>query len=97
MFPIGDDNTQERTIPVVTYALIALNVLFFLVELSGGDKFIDHWAFVPARFSAHPEANAVTIFSSMFMHGSWLHLGGNMLFCGSLGTMWKTSLATPNL
>jgi hypothetical protein len=37
MFPIGDDNTQERTVPVVTYALIALNVLFFLVELSGGD------------------------------------------------------------
>jgi membrane associated rhomboid family serine protease len=40
MFPIGDDNSQERTAPVVTYALIALNVLFFLVELSGGDQFI---------------------------------------------------------
>jgi hypothetical protein len=37
MFPIGDDNTQERTFPVVSYALIALNVPFFLVELSGGD------------------------------------------------------------
>jgi membrane associated rhomboid family serine protease len=85
MFPIGDDNSQERTVPVVTYALIALNVLFFLVELSGGDQFIDDWAFVPARFSAHPEANAVTIFSSMFMHGGWLHLGGNMLFLWIFG------------
>ena len=85
MFPIGDDDSQERTVPVVTYALIALNVLFFLVELSGGDQFIDDWAFVPARFSAHPEANAVTIFSSMFMHGSWLHLGGNMLFLWIFG------------
>ena len=85
MFPIGDDNSQERTVPVVTYALIALNVLFFLVELSGGDQFIDDWAFVPARFSAHPDANAVTIFSSMFMHGGWLHLGGNMLFLWIFG------------
>jgi membrane associated rhomboid family serine protease len=85
MFPIGDDNSQERTVPVVTYALIALNVLFFLVELSGGDQFIDDWAFVPARFSAHPEANVATIFSSMFMHGGWLHLGGNMLFLWIFG------------
>ena len=85
MFPIGDDNSQERTVPVVTYALIALNVLFFLVELSGGDQFIDGWAFVPARFSAHPDANAVTIFSSMFMHGGWLPLGGNMLFLWIFG------------
>ena len=51
MFPIGDDNTQRRTLPVVTYVLIALNVLFFLVELSGGDQFIEHWAFIPARFA----------------------------------------------
>ena len=51
MFPVGDDNTQRRTLPVVTYVLIALNVLFFLVELSGGDQFIEHWAFIPARFA----------------------------------------------
>jgi len=37
MFPIGDGNSSRRTIPLVTYALIALNVLFFFVELSGGD------------------------------------------------------------
>jgi membrane associated rhomboid family serine protease len=80
MFPIGDDNTQERTFPVVTYVLIALNVLFFLVELSGGDEFIKQWAFIPARFSAAPGSNAVTILTSMFMHGGWMHLFGNMLF-----------------
>jgi hypothetical protein len=34
MFPVGDDNSQERTVPVVTFALIGLNVLFFLIELS---------------------------------------------------------------
>jgi membrane associated rhomboid family serine protease len=85
MFPVGDDNSQERTVPVVTYALIALNVLFFLVELSGGDQFIKDWAFIPARFTAHPETNVVTIFTSMFMHGGWLHLFGNMLFLWIFG------------
>ena len=85
MFPVGDDNSQERTVPVVTYVLIALNVLFFLVELSGGDQFIKDWAFIPARFTAHPETNVVTIFTSMFMHGGWLHLFGNMLFLWIFG------------
>jgi membrane associated rhomboid family serine protease len=85
MFPVGDDNSQERTVPVVTFALIALNVLFFLVELSGGDQFIKDWAFIPARFSAHPETNVVTIFTSMFMHGGWVHLFGNMLFLWIFG------------
>jgi membrane associated rhomboid family serine protease len=85
MFPIGDDNTQERTFPVVTYSLIALNVLFFLVELSGGDQFIKQWAFIPARFSAAPVSDAVTILTSMFMHASWMHLFGNMLFLWIFG------------
>jgi membrane associated rhomboid family serine protease len=85
MFPVGDDNSQERTVPVVTFALIALNVLVFLIELSGGDQFIEDWAFIPARFSAHPETNVVTIVTSMFMHGGWVHLFGNMLFLWIFG------------
>jgi membrane associated rhomboid family serine protease len=85
MFPVGDDNSQRRTVPVVTFVLIGLNILFFLIELSGGDQFINDWAFIPARFSEHPETNAVTIFSAMFMHGGWLHLFGNMLFLWIFG------------
>ena len=41
MFPIGDDNSSRRTVPLVTYALLVLNILFFFVELSGGDAFIE--------------------------------------------------------
>jgi membrane associated rhomboid family serine protease len=85
MFPIGDDNSQRRTVPVVTPILIGLNVLMFLVELSAGDRFIQQWAFIPADFAAHPAANVVTIFSAMFMHGGWLHLLGNMLFLWIFG------------
>jgi membrane associated rhomboid family serine protease len=85
MFPVGDDNTQRRTTPYVTYTLVGLNILVFFVELAGGDRFIEDWAFIPARFSGNPEANAVTIFSAMFMHGGWLHLFGNMLFLWIFG------------
>jgi membrane associated rhomboid family serine protease len=85
MFPIGDDDTQRRTFPVVTYALIAMNVAVFLVELSGGDQFVQEWAFIPARFRAEPVANAVTIFTAMFMHAGWFHLFGNMLFLWIFG------------
>ena len=80
MIPIGDDNSQRRLIPVVTWLLVAANVLVFLLELAGGDNFVYTWAFTPAYFSQNPTAFFITIFTSMFMHASWLHLGGNMLY-----------------
>ena len=85
MFPIGDDNNTRRGVPLVTYALIVLNVLFFLVELSGGEPFILQWAFVPSRFLANPVGDLLTLFTSMFMHGGWVHLGGNMLYLWIFG------------
>ncbi|MCE9644685.1 MAG: rhomboid family intramembrane serine protease [Chloroflexi bacterium] len=85
MLPIGDDDSSSRTTPLVTYALIAMNVLFFLVEMGGGDAFIMKWAFLPARFMANPAADFPTLFSSMFMHAGWLHLGGNMLYLWIFG------------
>jgi membrane associated rhomboid family serine protease len=85
MFPIGDDDSARRTVPVVTYALIALNVLFFFVELSGGEAFIQQWSVVPRRLLANPAADFPTIFTSMFMHAGWLHLGGNMLYLWIFG------------
>lgn len=85
MLPIGDDDSARRTVPLVTYALIVLNVLFFFVELSGGDAFIEKWAFVPSRFLANPGADFLTIFTAMFMHAGWLHLGGNMLYLWIFG------------
>ncbi len=85
MLPIGDDNSGRRTVPLVTYALVALNVLFFFVELSGGDAFIGKWAFVPSRFLANPVGDFLTLFTSMFMHAGWVHLGGNMLYLWIFG------------
>jgi membrane associated rhomboid family serine protease len=85
MFPIGDDDSSRRTAPIVTYALIALNLLFFFVELSGGEAFIQQWSVVPRRLLANPAGDVLTIFTSMFMHAGWLHLGGNMLYLWIFG------------
>ena len=85
MFPLGDDNSLRRITPVVTFVLIAINVAVFLLELQNGDAFISQWAFVPRRFTAAPSADAVTILSAMFMHGGWMHLGGNMLYLWIFG------------
>jgi membrane associated rhomboid family serine protease len=85
MFPIGDDNSARRSVPFVTFALIAINVLVFFLELNNGNAFIQEWAFIPARFSSDPAASISTVFSAMFMHGGWLHLGGNMLYLWIFG------------
>jgi membrane associated rhomboid family serine protease len=85
LFPIGDDDSAERSVPIVTYLLIVLNVLFFFVELSGGEPFIERWSVVPRRLTQNPGADFITVFTSMFMHGGWLHLGGNMLYLWIFG------------
>jgi len=85
MIPISDDDSGRRLTPLVTYILIALNVLVFFLELSGGDAFIQRWAFVPSRFLADPVGDFPTLFTSMFMHISWVHLLGNMLYLWIFG------------
>jgi membrane associated rhomboid family serine protease len=95
MFPIHDDN-PTRSVPIVTIGLIAACTLVFLWELTttiphqrliyglgvtpallfGQHSQPEHWQLVPAW---------MTIFTSMFMHGGWLHLLGNMLFLWIFG------------
>ena len=88
MIPLRDTN-PSRTIPFVNYILIAVNVLVFLFELSSGkhlDELFDRFAVVPAywmhdvRIMQIGISSVVPFFSSMFLHGGWMHLLGNMLF-----------------
>jgi membrane associated rhomboid family serine protease len=101
MLPLKDD-IPSRTTPVVTIALIAVNVVVFLYQLSlqvSGDTrgetaleaFVLEFGAVPCRISGlcaavgdfpHPVA---TIFTSMFLHGGLLHVGGNMLYLWIFG------------
>jgi membrane associated rhomboid family serine protease len=85
MMPLGDDDRDRRITPVVTYALIAINVLVFFLELSSGEAFIERWAFVPSRFLADPVGDFATLFTAMFLHAGWTHLLGNMLYLWIFG------------
>lgn len=85
MLPVGDDNSSRKIVPIVTYVLIGINILVFLLELVSGEAFIMRWAFVPSRFLADPLGDLPTLFMAMFMHGGWLHLGSNMLYLWIFG------------
>ncbi len=84
--PIGDDNSSRRIFPFISYALIAINVLVFvLIELPHPDigAFFQRWGTVPAQIQAGQGFE--TLITSMFLHGGWLHLGSNMLFLWIFG------------
>ena len=78
MIPLGDESRHSGRFPVATALIILVNAIFFWLELSQGDAFINRWALVPSHI-AHGQ-DLVTIFTAMFMHAGWLHILGNMLF-----------------
>src|SRR5512145_3158780 len=85
MLEIGDENNSSKITQVVTYVLIALNVLMFFLELNNGEEFVQRWAFVPSRFLADPVGDFATLFTAMFLHAGWAHLLGNMLYLWIFG------------
>lgn len=88
MFPIRDHNPSGR-IPYVTYALMAINIVVFLSywplmdDPRAINRFFYDWAMVPVLVTM--EGSYDTIFTSMFLHGGFLHLAGNMLFLWIFG------------
>jgi membrane associated rhomboid family serine protease len=68
---------------VVTTLIIVLNVWVFFQELTYGDPFIWMWSAVPIRI-IHGRA-LITIITSMFMHASWMHIIGNMIYLWAFG------------
>ena len=76
LFPYADDAPPERTLPWMTWLLIAVNTMIFAAYGSSPDydDIVSRYGFTPAEF------NVPTMFTSMFMHASWLHLLGNMWF-----------------
>jgi membrane associated rhomboid family serine protease len=69
--------------PVVTAAIIAANAAVFLLELMNGDAFVNQWSVVPADIVAG--RHLITILTAMFMHASWSHIIGNMVFFWAFG------------
>lgn len=101
MFPIGDDNRGRHITPVVNYLLIAINIAVFLYQIQlpegalAGDQlcspslagtiqgFICEFGVVPNAV-VHGQ-NVFTLLTSMFVHGGWGHIFGNMLFLWVFG------------
>ncbi len=79
LLPIGDDNTQRVSYPVVTTVIIALNVFVFILELNYGNDFVVKYSLIPAEFFAGRQT-MLNVFTSMFLHGGIAHIFGNMLY-----------------
>ena len=88
MFPIRDHNPSGKT-PYVTYALLIANVASFVMYWSAYPddralfRFFLEWGMVPQLVTSGVQQH--TVFTSMFLHGGWLHLAGNMLFLWIFG------------
>ena len=98
MLPIGDDDSDRRFAPFINYVLIAINILVFvfLQGMGGNEKFTYAFSTVPAEIltgkdiatgvlEPTPVPVYFTLITSMFMHGGWAHLLGNMLFLWVFG------------
>ncbi len=97
MFPIGDQNRQGHITPVVNYVLIAINIAVFLYQVSlpeaalaasceqavGAQGFVCQYGVRP--FEVMAGQDLFTLLTSMFLHGGWAHLIGNMAFLWVFG------------
>ncbi len=76
--PLGDASRRPARVPLVTALIILVNAFVFVLELTRGETFVMQWSVVPAQIvSGH---HWITILTAMFMHASWSHIIGNMIF-----------------
>jgi membrane associated rhomboid family serine protease len=83
MIPLGDASRRPTRFPAVTALLILTNGFVFVMELMRGDAFVTRWAAVPAQIANGHRLD--TLITSMFLHGSWSHIIGNMIFLWAFG------------
>jgi membrane associated rhomboid family serine protease len=83
IFPIGDDNVKGGSLPIFSYLFIVLNIAVFGYEVSLPsaqlDAFIENFGAIPIQITMY-HTGYQTLITSMFLHGGWMHLIGNMLF-----------------
>ncbi len=82
LIPLGDASRPSRA-ALVTILIIAVNAFAFFQELGGGNRFVYAWSVVPLRLM-HGH-HTITLLTSMFMHGGWLHIIGNMIYLWAFG------------
>jgi membrane associated rhomboid family serine protease len=105
VFPLGDDNSLRRLAPIATILLIAANAIAFFLELAQGDQlqqFLERWSVIPREYSEGrdlpptiPVPFWTTTLFAMFLHGGWMHLGGNMLYLWIFGDNLEDAMGRP--
>jgi len=83
LIPLTDASRRPVRIPIVTACIILTNFVVFVFELRGGDAFVLKWSAIAAHITAGHDW--ITILTAMFMHGSWSHILGNMVFLWAFG------------
>jgi membrane associated rhomboid family serine protease len=83
MIPLGDIDRRPLSFPYVTAIIIGLNCLVFVFELIGGERFILSGALIPVDIVEGTRWH--TLLTAMFMHGGFLHIGGNMIYLWAFG------------
>ena len=92
MLPLGDADRRLIRLPVMTIFIIAINIFVFLLELAGGQTFIERWAVVPADVAAGK--GWITILTAMFMHAGVAHIAGNMVFLWAFGPQIENAMGS---
>lgn len=91
LIPLGDASRRRLHFPVVTTTLILLNAIVFFFELRGGEDFVYRYAAIPVNIlSGHA---VPTLFTSMFLHASWSHILGNMVFLWAFGPAMEDAMS----
>ena len=83
LIPLTDVTRRPTRFPIITVGLIVTNAIVFFFELAGGDPFVMKWSAIPANILAGHDW--ITILTSTFLHGSWSHILGNMVFLWAFG------------
>jgi membrane associated rhomboid family serine protease len=84
LVPLRDENPTTRR-PWITIALIVANAVVFVVQSAEGESLVLRGGLVPARVLQLEAGSFVTLFTSMFLHGGLVHLGGNLLYLWIFG------------
>lgn len=96
MIPLSDTGVSRHRLPLITVVIVAINVLVFVYQLTLSDRelfsFFMAYGVVPLEFTTGRDIPPIgfgdpklNVFSSMFMHGGWLHIGSNMLYLWIFG------------
>ena len=91
LIPLTDASRRPVHLPIVTACVIFMNFFVFALELKGGDAFVLKWSAIPANITAGHDW--ITILTGMFMHGSWSHILGNMVFLWAFGPEIEDSMS----